>query len=68
VADGRAKRDGRFLEVIGHYDPTAEPAVCEIDEARALHWLGVGAQPSETAKRLLSQAGVTKKFAEQKKK
>lgn len=66
VADGRAKRDGRFIEAIGHYDPTADPAVCEIDEARALHWLSVGAQPSETAKRLLSQAGIIKKFAEQK--
>ena len=66
VADGRAKRDGRFIEAIGHYDPTAEPAVCEIDEARALHWLSVGAQPSETAKRLLSKAGIIKKFAEQK--
>jgi len=64
VADSRAKRDGRFLEAIGHYDPTAEPAQCRIDEERALHWLTVGAQPSETVRRLLAQAGILRKAAE----
>jgi small subunit ribosomal protein S16 len=68
VADGHAKRDGRFIEALGYYDPTAEPAVCEVNEERALYWLSVGAQPSETAKRLLSRAGIIKKFAEQKSK
>jgi small subunit ribosomal protein S16 len=66
VADGRAKRDGRFIETLGYYDPTADPAVSEINEERALYWLSVGATPSETAKRLLSKTGIIKKFAEQK--
>jgi small subunit ribosomal protein S16 len=64
VAESSSKRDGRFIEALGHYDPTAEPATYEINEERALYWLSVGAQPSETAKRLLSQAGILKKFAE----
>ncbi len=66
VADGRAKRDGRFIETLGYYDPTAESATYEVNEERALYWLSVGATPSETAKRLLSKAGIIKKFAEQK--
>jgi len=66
VSDGRAKRDGRFIETLGYYDPTADPAVSEVNEERALYWLSVGATPSETAKRLLSKAGIIKKFAERK--
>jgi small subunit ribosomal protein S16 len=66
AVDGRSKRDGRFIELLGHHNPTAEPAITEINEERALYWLSVGAQPSETAKRLLSKAGVLKKFEEMK--
>ncbi len=66
VADGRAKRDGRFIETLGYYDPTTDPAVSEVNEERALYWLSVGATPSETAKRLLSKAGIIKKHAERK--
>lgn len=66
VTDGRAKRDGRFIETLGYYDPTADPAVSDVNEERALYWLSVGATLSETAKRLLSKAGVMKKFAERK--
>ena len=66
VTDGRAKRDGRSIETLGYYDPTADPAVSDVNEERALYWLSVGATLSETAKRLLSKAGVMKKFAERK--
>jgi small subunit ribosomal protein S16 len=66
VTDVRAKRDGRFIETLGYYDPTADPAVSEVNEERALYWLAQGATPSETAKRLLSKAGILKKFAESK--
>jgi small subunit ribosomal protein S16 len=47
VADQRSPRDGRFIEIIGKYHPLNDPSVIEIDEARALHWLRVGAQPSD---------------------
>lgn len=66
VTDVRAKRDGRFIETLGYYDPTADPAVAEVNEERALYWLAQGATPSETVKRLLSKAGILKKFAESK--
>jgi len=63
VADQRTRRDGRFIESLGHYDPTTRPAQYKVNEARALYWLSVGATPSATAKSLLSKAGVLKKFA-----
>jgi len=62
VADSRSKRDGRFIESIGHYNPLPDPAVVEIDEERALHWLKNGAQPTETVRSLLAQKGILKKF------
>ena len=46
VTDSRAPRDGKFIEIIGHYNPRTEPATVEIDAERALYWLSVGAQPS----------------------
>lgn len=58
VADSRSPRDGRFIEEIGYYDPTKEPAVVNINEERAKYWVGTGAQPSETVKALLTKAGV----------
>ena len=58
VADQRAPRDGAFIETIGHYLPTRQPHVVEIDEAKAREWLGKGAQPSETAAGLLRQKGI----------
>ena len=64
VADSRAPRDGRFIEEIGYYDPTKKPTVIKINEARALHWLKTGAQPSETVKSLLNKAGVLAKINE----
>ncbi|AQS55586.1 MAG: 30S ribosomal protein S16 [Novibacillus thermophilus] len=66
VADSRAPRDGRFIEEIGYYNPTSQPAEVKIDEDRALKWLKNGAQPSDTVRNLLSKAGVMKKFHESK--
>ncbi|MDE7229220.1 MAG: 30S ribosomal protein S16, partial [Oscillospiraceae bacterium] len=53
VADSRFPRDGRFIEEIGYYDPTKEPAVVNIDKDKANEWIKKGAQPTDTVKRLL---------------
>ncbi|MBC7240715.1 MAG: 30S ribosomal protein S16 [Chloroflexi bacterium] len=66
VADSRAPRDGKFIEVIGYYNPLPEPPVIKVNEERALLWLERGAQPSDTAKSLLSKVGVWDKFCQMK--
>ena len=58
VADQKAPRDGAFIETLGHYLPTRQPHVVEIDGARARKWLAQGAQPSDTAMSLLRQKGI----------
>ena len=58
VAESNSPRDGRFIETLGHYLPTREPAVVEINEERAKHWLQHGAKPSETAASLLKAKGI----------
>jgi small subunit ribosomal protein S16 len=58
VADGRSPRDGRFIEIIGQYQPQQDPSVVNIDSDRALHWLGHGAQPTEEVAKLLEITGV----------
>ncbi len=58
VADSRSPRDGKFIEQVGYYDPTKEPAEIKVDEEIAKKWLSTGAQPSETVKKLLKIAGV----------
>lgn len=58
VADGRAPRDGKFIERLGTYNPMTHPATIVIDFDRTLHWVQVGAQPSDTARSILSQQGV----------
>jgi small subunit ribosomal protein S16 len=58
VADARSPRDGRFLEILGQYAPRQEPSVVTINGERALHWLNAGAQPTESAAKLLQIAGV----------
>ena len=58
IADSRAKRDGRYIERIGSYDPNENPAIIDIDFERALHWVGVGAQPTDTVRAMLSYRGV----------
>ena len=57
VADFRYPRDGRFIEEIGTYDPTAEPVQLKVDAERAQAWIKTGAQPTETVKALLKKAG-----------
>jgi len=56
VADSRSPRDGRFIEVIGHYNPLTTPPTVKIDRARAEEWIRKGAQPSNTVKRLMERA------------
>ena len=62
VADSRSPRDGKFIELIGTYNPMTDPASVNINEERALYWLGVGALPSETARGLLKKQGIWDKF------
>lgn len=58
VAEHTDPRDGRFIEILGHYDPLTEPATVKVNEERAQYWLSVGAQPSDTVAGLLTRAGV----------
>jgi len=60
VVDSRARRDGRAIETIGQYNPQLNPSLIEIDEDKAKKWLGEGAQPSRTVKKLLSIKGIDK--------
>jgi small subunit ribosomal protein S16 len=61
VADSRSKRDGRFIEKLGTYNPNTNPATIDLDFDRSVHWVSVGASPSETAKAILSYKGVLMK-------
>jgi small subunit ribosomal protein S16 len=61
VTDARSPRDGRFIEIIGNYNPVQQPKVLNIDADRARYWLSVGAQPSDTVAYLLKQQGVDPK-------
>lgn len=67
VAEATSPRDGRFVEEIGYYNPTKNPAELKIDEEKALSWLAKGATPTDTTRSLLSQAGILKKFDESRK-
>ncbi len=58
VADSRFSRNGRFIEEIGYFDPTKEPAVVNIDGEKAKQWIANGAQPTDTVKALLKKNGV----------
>jgi small subunit ribosomal protein S16 len=57
VVDGRAPRDGRYIEQIGRYDPQQDPSVVEIDNEKAASWLSKGAQPTEAVEKLLNISG-----------
>jgi small subunit ribosomal protein S16 len=57
AADEESPRDGRFLEILGHYNPRTHPATISLDEARIFHWLGNGAQPSDSARQVLTSSG-----------
>jgi small subunit ribosomal protein S16 len=62
VADGRSPRDGRFIEIIGQYQPRQEPSMIDIDADSALAWLRKGAQPTESVQKLLTQTGVWSQY------
>lgn len=57
AADARSPRDGRFIEIVGTYDPRPDPSVVQIDNDKALAWLRQGAQPTERARKLLEISG-----------
>ena len=65
VADSRYPRDGRFIEILGHYDPTTNPATLKLDADKAYEWIKKGAQPSDTVRTFLSQTGVLKRIHEE---
>ena len=62
AADSRKARNGRFIEIVGTYNPRQEPSLVEIDNERALHWLRHGAQPSERVQKLLVISGAWEEF------
>ncbi len=64
VADARSPRDGRFIEILGHYNPRTEPRTVVVDEGRAREWLAKGAQPSETVRRLFADRGIVERGPE----
>jgi len=67
VADRESPRDGRFLEIVGTYNPRTEPSTILVEEERVYHWLGKGAQPSESVTRLFTQIGLKDRFDRLKK-
>ena len=67
AADSRCPRDGRFIETVGTYDPVKKEESITIDEEKALKWLNNGAEPTDTVKNILSDAGIWAKFKNTKK-
>ncbi len=67
AADSRYKRDGRFLERLGQYNPSTDPITITLKEGRVMYWLGVGATPTDTVKNLLSRKGIMLKWTLKKK-
>ena len=61
VADARAPRDGAVVDHLGHYNPLTDPPTVVVNHEKALHWLSVGAKPSDTVGRLLSNQGLLEK-------
>jgi len=61
AADSRSPRDGKFIEIIGHYNPLTDPATISIDGEKALKWLRCGAQPTDTVRSLLGKLGIMDK-------
>ncbi len=66
VADARSPRDGRIVENIGWYNPRTEPSTIVVDEEKALKWLSVGAQPTDSVRSLFERAGINAKFQQRK--
>ncbi len=67
VADEEAPRDGRFLEIVGWYNPRTDPATIHIQEDRVYHWMSHGAQPSEAVEKLFRSVGLRERFERYKK-
>jgi len=65
VTEKESKRDGRFVEILGHYDPIQTPAIIKLDTERINYWIGRGAQPTETVKKLLKNQTPVEQPAEQ---
>jgi len=68
IADSRAPRDGAFINIIGHYNPLTDPETVVIDEEKARYWLEKGAQPTDTAARLLAKVGIIEESEARKEK
>jgi len=66
AADARSPRNGRFIEIVGTYDPRQEPSKIEVDNERAVHWLQHGAQPTERVQKLLQVSGAWETFEGEK--
>ena len=58
IADSRSPRDGRFIEIVGRYNPQTDPSTIDLDEAKVKDWLAKGAQPSDPVRRLIKAAGI----------
>ena len=59
AADSRSPRDGRFIEIVGRYNPQTDPSTIELDEAKIKDWLSKGAQPSDPVAKLIKAAGIS---------
>ncbi len=63
AADSRSPRDGRFIEILGQYNPLQDPSLINVDNDRIVKWLGEGAQPTERVRKLLEISGAMEQFA-----
>jgi len=59
VADSRSPRDGKFIEIVGRYNPQTQPSTIEIDEAKVKDWISKGAQPTDSVRRLMKPQGIS---------
>ena len=62
AADARSPRDGRFIEILGHYNPRQEPSLLSVDNDKAVKWLSQGAQPTDRVRKLLEVSGAMEQF------
>jgi small subunit ribosomal protein S16 len=63
AADSRSPRDGRFIEILGHYNPRTEPSTLTVDNDKAVKWLSQGAQPTDRVRKLLEISGALEQFS-----
>jgi small subunit ribosomal protein S16 len=59
IADSRSPRDGKFIEIVGRYNPQTQPSTIEIDEAKVKDWISKGAQPTDSVRRLMKAQGIS---------